>query len=329
MAAGTKSNFAIYHAEFFSGMSEVLAQNAEVFNAASMNCLRLVTRMLRGDYEKQSFMAAIAAASLIKRRDITDVSSAVDDTPLTQAEQIGVKVNRQIGPVADTLDAWRKIAPDEDAQRLFSFQLGKQIAAGVALDYLNTLLIALQAALDNTAAVEHDATDGTMQFTDLNTGLSKLGDRSSRILAFVMHSHVFHSLVGDGLANYVVENVAGMQIVSGPQLQAMGKRLIVTDSSALVTAATPLVYSTLGLVMDAGEVAESEEQEIQEDIITGKPNLILRIQGEHAFNVKLKGYKWKVATGANPTDGALGTGSNWEAVASDVKDGPGIIIKSA
>jgi len=89
------------------------------------------------------------------------------------------------------------------------------------------------------------------------------------------------------------------------------------------------VYSTLGLVMDAGEVAESEEQEIQEDIITGKPNLILRIQGEHAFNVKLKGYKWKVATGANPTDGALGTGSNWEAVASDVKDGPGIIIKSA
>jgi hypothetical protein len=55
----------------------------------------------------------------------------------------------------------------------------------------------------------------------------------------------------------------------------------------------------------------------------------MRLQGEFAFNVGLKGFQWDVTNGgANPTDSALGTGSNWDLIAADIKDTSGIIIQS-
>lgn len=326
MAIGTKSNFIIYHEEFWAGMGEVLAQNADAFNAASGNTIRQVTRLMRGDYERESFMKSIAALSA--RRDIT-ATTTVADTALTQDEIVAVKLNRRLGPVANTLDSFRKIAPDEDAQRLFSFQLGRQMAQAVQLDMLNAAIKACEAALDAQAAIEHDATDGTIQFTDLVDGLAKFGDRSTRIIAWVMHSKPFFDLFKDGLANYKIENVAGFMIVTGNPL-SLGKPVVVTDSSDLVdTSASPDEYSTLGLVEDAIEVAESEEREITEDLVTGLENLVLRIQGEYAYNIKLKGFKWDITNGgANPDDTALGTGTNWDKAATDNRDLAGILIKS-
>jgi hypothetical protein len=325
MAIGTVANMVIYHEEFWGGMGEVLAQNVNAFNGASNNALRLVTRLMRGHYEKESFVKKIS--SLVTRRDITS-TSAVTSLALTQGEQVGVKLNRKLGPVEDTLDAWRKVAPTEDAAREFSFMLGQQSALDIQGDYLNSVLIALEAALDGQAALEYDATDGNLQFVDLNAGFALFGDRADRIRTLVMHSKVFHNLRADGITNYKIENVAGMMIVTGGDA-TMGKSIVVSDSAALVTATTPLRYSTLGLVEDAAEVAESEQRELHEEIVGGKENLTLLIQGEHAFNVKLKGFTWDVANGgSNPDNTALGTESNWDKTASSDKDLPGIIIKS-
>jgi len=47
--------------------------------------------------------------------------------------------------------------------------------------------------------------------------------------------------------------------------------------------------------------------------VTGVGHLLMRIQGEHAFNVGCKGFKRDVTDGgANPTDTALGTTTNWD-----------------
>ena len=325
MAAGTVSNFIIYHEEFWGGMTEVLTQNANVFNAASGNAIRQVTRLMRGHYERESFIKSIT--NLVARRDITSIA-AVADTPMVQEEMVGVKLNARIGPIADTLDAFRKIAPDEDAQRLFSFELGQQTATAIQLDMVNRGLIALQAALAGQATVLHDATNGTLQFSDLIDANAKFGDRSSRLVAWVMHSKPFYDLFRDGLANYKIDSVAGMMIVEGNSA-SFGRPVVMTDSPALVSTTTPYNYYTMALTADALEVAESEQREIVTDIVTGLQNLVMRIQGEFAYNVKVKGFKWDMTSGAvNPTDAALGTSSNWDPVATSHKDYAGVVIQS-
>ena len=63
------------------------------------------------------------------------------------------------------------------------------------------------------------------------------------------------------------------------------------------------------------------------DLITGGQNLAMRIQGEYAYNIKIKGCRWNIgAGGANPTDAALATSANWVytlAAANGIKGGPG------
>ncbi|HSH64442.1 MAG TPA: major capsid protein, partial [Bacteroidia bacterium] len=70
-------------------------------------------------YEKESFFTEIA--NLVTRRDISSVSAATA-LKAAQSERIGVKLNRKIGPVDNTLDMFRKIAADD---KLASFIIGK------------------------------------------------------------------------------------------------------------------------------------------------------------------------------------------------------------
>src|SRR4051812_40191847 len=109
MSTGKASDFKIYQPQFFGGMTEVLMQNADVFNGVSRNAIRLVPQKMIGDYEKESFFKELT--NLVSRRDTTSVSAATDQA-MTQDEFVGVKLNRKIGPVAQTVDAWRKIGKD-------------------------------------------------------------------------------------------------------------------------------------------------------------------------------------------------------------------------
>lgn len=243
-------------------------------------------------------------------------------------EYIGVKLNRKIGPVANTLDRWRKIAEDPETMSLL---LGEQSGKAQAADYLNSGLIACDAALSLQNALNYDETGSstkTMQATTLVNGLSKMGDNAGQIVCWVMHSKPFFNLVGDGISNYKVDRVAGALIVQGETVpMSLGRPIVVTDSSALVEASSPTTYVSLGLVADGIMVNQSEEEEIESDLVTGLENLVMRIQGEYAFNLRLKGFKWDTTNGgANPTDTALGTYSNWDKVATDKKSLPGVRI---
>jgi hypothetical protein len=83
----------------------------------------------------------------------------------------------------------------------------------------------------------------------------------------------------------------------------------------------------LGLTEDACTISESEERNIVSELVTGKENLIMRIQGEYAFNVNVKGCAWDLTNGGtNPSATALATSSNWDQVVSDVKSLGGIRI---
>lgn len=322
MAIGKASDFVIYQEQFFGGMTEVLMQQSQLFNNASRGAIQLVPQRLIGDYEKESFFKSLGSG-LVSRRDTTSVASATD-TALTMGENVAVKLNRKIGPVAQTLDALRKIGKDNGE---ISLVLGQQLGQAVALDYLNTALLAACPAFAQTYAYDASAeATPTMTHTILVNGLSKYGDAANNVVCWVMHSKVWFDLMKQAISDKIVE-VAGSVIYNGT-VATLNRPVLVTDSAALIsTAPAPDEYLTLGLTPNSIVIKESEQQEVVSQIITGLENLVYRIQGEYAYNLELKGYTWDVAHGgANPLDAAVATASNWDKTASDDRSTGGVVI---
>lgn len=329
MATGKASDLKVYNPQIQSGLIETLTQESAIFNEKSRGCIRLVTNRLPGDYLYGAFWQN--PSGLVSRRDTTSVSTA-NDIPMTQAENISVKLNRKIGPVAQTLDAFRKIMARADENAL-DFTIGTQVAKAMQVEMCGTALTALRAALANQSSVLYTVpTSGTLNTAGLISGLAKRGDKASEVLLWVMHSKAYYDLVGAQItAN--VDGVSNFNIATGTPVTMNRPVLIVDDDSLKVTTGTGTAavtdYYTLGLVAGAASVEDSEEEYIARFIETGKENLIVRVQGEYAYNLGLKGFKWDVGNGgANPSSAAVGTGSNWDTSWASLKDWGGIIVKS-
>jgi len=111
---------------------------------------------------------------------------------------------------------------------------------------------------------------------------------------------------------------------------ANGLPVLMVDSPSLIIAGTPQLYATLGLVSGAVRVIESEDPTmVLAGPLTGFENLVYRMQGESAFNLGVKGFTWNVSGGgANPTDAAVATQSNWDKVMTSDKDLAGVYVKT-
>ena len=326
MAASLQSDFKIYQEYFDAGFVEVLQQAGNAFNGASQNAIQLRQEILKGNYAYDSFFDVVSG--LVARRDTTSVAAATD-TALTMDEFVSVKLDRTVGPVAVTMDAMRKKARDPQE---VSFILGQQTATAVQLDQLNTALAACEAALDNTSALENDiaATSGEITTEGLIDTLAKAGDSAGGIVAWVMHSASYFALLKDQVTD-AVYRADGVTIMQGIPA-TLGRPVIVTDSDSLKEAEAPSsavsTYSVLGLRRGAIDVVVSEAPIMVTQVVTGLKQLVIRIQGEHSYNLGLKGFRWDVANGAaNPTDAAVATGSNWDKAVTSDKLLPGVILK--
>ena len=323
MAIGKASDFVIYEDQLRGGIVETLATASAVFNKAG-NAIRLGTVSRRGNYHQESFISS--TASLVTRRDTTSVAS-VTDLALAMAEIISVKLNRKVGPIGQTLDSFRKIQQSANDQTL-SFLIGTQIAKAMEVDMMESACRAGVAALKNQAANLYDGTAGTMTASVLNNGNAKLGDASSKIVAYVMHSKPFHDLIGNQITLGNGEQAAGATVYGGLPA-TLGRPVIVTDCSELMVDDSPDLYYTLGLTADGIVVENSEEETMYSELVTGLENLVVRLQGEFAYNLGVKGFKWDTQNGgANPTNAYVSTGSNWDKVATSYKDLAGVVIKT-
>lgn len=325
MATGKASDFKIYDDQINGGLVETLVQQTNAFNAASRGSIRLMDKRLRGDYEYESFFTNIS--SLVTRRDTTSVSAATD-LALAQDEFVSVKLNRKIGPVANTLDSFRKIGRGADDQSM-SFLIGTQVAKAMMVDKLNNAVRALRAAIDNVS------TNTTLTAEKLDTdhlvdGLALMGDMADQVVVWVMHSKPYFDLVKNQIAANI-DGVSNFNVAQGTPI-TLNRPVLVTDSEALRIDGSPngdYQYFTLGLVPGAATLENSEEEIIHAELVTGLENLVVRMQGEFAYNLGMKGFQWDVANGgANPTDTNVGTGSNWDKVATSYKDLAGIVIES-
>lgn len=330
MATGTVSNFKVYDEYVRGGMIEVEAQASDIFNSKSAGTIVFNTQHTKGNYAFESFTKN--TASLITRRVATSLS-AVNDLNLTEDENISVKVSRrfQIGQTIDSLRKTMESAPNkEQAMQRFNFILGQQAAKAMQLEMLNTALSAAEAAIDNVAAVNYDNTGnspGTLTHAALINGLSKFGDRSGDVKAWVMHSGPYFGLLGNAIGTAGFDGVATSVINTG-NVPLVGRPAIISDTAALTTGSgSTLAYQILGLVPGAIEITLDAEPIVETAIITGQQNLIVRVQGEYDYKIKLKGYKWDFGNGgSNPDSSAITTGTNWDKVASDNRDTAGVHI---
>lgn len=330
MAIGKASDFKVYQDEFRGGVVETLTQASNYFNGAG-GAIILSTVSRRGDYAKESFFKTIAG--IVSRRDATSVASATD-LAVAMDEMISVKLNRKVGPIAQTLDAFRKIQLSAGEDSL-SFLIGTQVAKGMQVEMLNTALRAARSALDTANTTQHTvAASGTMTTAALVDGLAKFGDASNQVAAWVMHSKVWFDLMKHQIGTSANGDIVSGVVVQGANPLTLNRPVIVTDSDALAVAsgtgtAATTDYFTLGLVANSVVVESSEQESMEAQIVTGLENLVVRLQGEYAYNLGVKGFKWDTAAGgANPADAAVGTGTNWDAVATSFKDYAGVLIQS-
>lgn len=336
MAIGKQSDFKVYQEYFQSGFIEEQQKNVNVFNAASAGAIALRTEALKGDYNYDAFFKYTSG---ISRRDVTSTSAATAIV-ISQDENIGVKINRKYGPFDQTVNSFLKIGKSPEEMAMV---LGRQMASELLSDQVDS---AVRAAVAGIAGVTtggpqsngltYDATslgsgvtDRTLRHEFLVEAMSRFGDQANRIACWVMHSKPFFNLMGRVVTEKIFD-VTSLLLFQG-DVATFGKPVIIVDSPALITATggsnSVDQYSVLGLTAGAVEVVESEPPVLFIEDKTGGEQLYRTYQSEIAYNLNLKGFKWDVANGgANPTNSAVATSTNWDKVATDNKSLAGVRV---
>lgn len=320
MATGTQADFKVYDDLFQTGAQEMLTKNINVFNAASGGTMLLGSSNIRGDYAKEAFYNRVAG--LVSRRDITSVADATV-LKMTEGEEVSVKLSRKIGPVEQTLEAFRRIARDPEEM---SYILGQQWAEEMMVDAVQTMTASLVAAIGNNSDAFTDANKATaMDFKAINEGKRIFGDQHSRIRALLMNSNSYFNLLDQGLDDKV-DSVAGAIVRQGTAATQGLITIVVDDDSLTFDDAGTQRDRILFLTEGAVQFNEQGDRTIISELVTGKENLIGRFQGEYNSELAMKGVAWDTTNGGvNPNAAALALGTNWDYV-QDYKNGPGSMI---
>lgn len=327
MATSLPSDMKVYNEQFFAGYTESLERNLAVFNANSNNSILLSSNATNGEFIKESFLAKISG--LVTRRDNTSVLN-IDGIKATQGEIVKVDRSLKYGPVEFTDESAHKgnMTIDE-----MVFLIGQQAAEENLQEHIDSVLYGLQGAYGVTALANglvQDSSSATITHNILNSGLAKMGDQANKVNAWVMHSSVYHELVGQAITDKI-DTVASATIYGGSP-GTFNRPVIVTDSDALFSngsssVSTDNYYTTYGLVMGAAEVQETRVGDPLIERVGGKENIVNRVQQESNFSVGIKGMAFSTAT-ANPTVAQLATSSNWTQAHTSLKALAGVQIKT-
>lgn len=317
------SDLAVYSEYTYTAMTEVLAQQVALFNAATRGGIVLRAARNVGDYSDEVFWQEIAG--LVRRRNAYG-SGAVNAVTLEHLVDTMVKVASGTPPVKFEPQqfTWIQRNPEEAGA-----VMGQQLAKAALADMLHTALRATVAALAGQAT-NYDTT-GQAAVPDLTTFIkaaAKLGDSMHDIVCWVMHSKSVADMYKDAAANaeglFAFDNIFVKQ-------DGFGRTFVMTDAPPLYIAGTvtPTVadkYRILGLT--PGAVAVEQNGDFFQNVETknGEENIARTIQSEWTYNVGVKGFTWdKTSGGHSPNDSALGTTANWDKTATSHKNLAGVL----
>lgn len=338
MAIGTKAGFLINNPFIYTGYTEMLTQFSAAFNEQSGGAITLTSASKRGDTEEKTFFQNISG--LVGRRDPTSTADQTDKSlPMSSIKH--VKLARKVGPVAQTYDSFRKIGEsvgmvgsDHESSGIDTLDMivGQQTAKAVQVEMVNTAIKALATSLRQVTALKHTDTAATLDSLDLVDGLSKMGDAAAqKIRIWLMHSKQYYNLI-KGQISANLDGTTGFVLAEATPV-TLNRPVLVIDSPSLVipdgVSAGVDSYLTLGLGVGAAEVEDTEDMMLASQLITGKENLAVRLQGEYSYNVGVLGFSYDVASGGeNPNDAAIGTAANWDKAFADIKDLGGVVVET-
>lgn len=313
------SDLAVFSEYTYSAMTEVLAQQVELFNAASGGTILLRGANHEGDYSDIAFWAKIQG--LVRRRNAYG-SGTVAEKTLEHLIDTMVKIAAGTPPVRIDPSQFEWIQRNQEEGGAV---YGQQLAKDTLADMLNTALMAYVAALTGETDVYEDVSANDTTFATMLGGASKFGDASGNILSWVMHSKSLFDVYGTAL-----ENSAGLFNFGTVNVRqdGFGRPLIVTDSPSLISAGTPDKHFIGGLVRAGIRVDMNGDFVQNVETSNGEENIVRTIQSEWSYNVGIKGYSWDKATGGkSPNDAAIATANNWDRYATSHKDTAGVLLK--
>jgi hypothetical protein len=317
------SQMEVFSQYFMPAIIETLDQMIEKFNAASGGAIMLSTDGFDGDFLQESFYAAIHSAQ--RRVDRYATNEVVTPTDLTQLRHSGVKVAGGFGPIRyePSQMTWLQ-KPTAEGIEVAS----RNFAEALLADQLNTAIAALVAAIENQSTAKYDASvpspAGGITYGNINRAHAKFGDHSGNLMADVMRGTVFHSLIGQNLANAERLFTAGNVRV----VDILGKLVVITDAPALLEAVSGGndLDKVLSLTSGAATVYDSGDVVTNIDTVNGKDRIETTMQVDYSFGLSLKGYTWDTTSGGkSPTDAELATGGNWDKISSSIKHTAGVI----
>lgn len=316
------SQMQVFNKYIMPATIESLAQMVQKFNAASNGAIRLTTEGFEGDFFQESFFAAIHSAR--RRVDRYANNSAAAATDLTELKHSAVKIAGGFGPVRyePSQMTWLQ-RPTAQGVEVAS----RNFAEAMLQDQLNTAILALVTAISNQSTAKNDVSSGspvhTVTYDGINGAHAKFGDQSGNLVAEVMSGAMYHRLIGQNLNNdarlFTSTNVNVVDI--------LGKAVIVTDAPALTSYTSPTYYDkVLSLAEGAATVFDGGDVISNVETTNGKLRIETTLQVDYTFGLSLKGYTWDEGNGGkSPTDADLSTASNWDKIASDIKNTAGVI----
>ncbi len=308
---GTMSTFQVYDELYNTVYVEKLGQMTEAFNGASNGTILLTSESKIGNFEHEAFIKELSSASIVSHRDPLG-TGAVSPVDMQQVEKVNPKLNRRIGPITKTIDAFKKIGRTSEA---FTVAAAEAAAMAQQEDQLNTALYALMGATQSQAGMVVGTGATAISYNDIAALMAKYGDQLGSIKLLVMHSSTYFSLMGTAISEKLW-NVAGSTINNGAN-PTMGIPTLVTDSVALaMTAGT----GVLALTDNAITVTDSESATAELQRVLGKENIEMLYQGETAFNIDVKGYSYDKTVGISPTNAQLADLASWDMIVSNVKN---------
>jgi hypothetical protein len=324
MTLGT--DLKVYNRYAYSALTEVLRQEADLFNTASRGVITMRTAPIVGDFDTTANYA-LTTPLIIERDAYSTATDAIAEVSLTQDETSAVKVARgsKVEVVTPSQYDWI-LRSEAEAGAAF----GQMMAKEMMLDFLNTGVgAALAAMLTQASDIMYDATGNTVDTLSIANMISaryKFGDANSQIAAWVAHSL--------SIAQYEQNNAASTAPLFNfgnvaVQSDTHGVPFVMSDIASLFTAGSPDVAYVMGLVPGAIEVTLNNDLRTMMVETIGIANPVIKKQSTWSFNLKLKGFTWDRSNGGkSPNNAALMTGSNWDRIPTSHKDLCGVLLKT-
>lgn len=321
------SDLQVYNEFTYETMTEVLAQNVDLFNAATNNALQLSASPSGGDFKDDIFYGAVSG--LVRRRNPYGDGSIAEKV-MNQKVDTVVKVAAGTPPVRmdQAWFAWIKRSPEEAAAAM-----GQQLAKQTLADMVNVAVGTVTACLSasGSAGLVNDISGASGAAAlpaplALSNTAGKLGDYMSEIVCWLMHSKSMTDLYGNALANNErLFNYGNVNVIRDP----FGRVYVMADVPALMLAGSPTKFHTLGLTPGAVDIETQDDFYANVSETNGNENIHRTYQAEWSYMAGVKGFSWdKTNGGKAPNDAALFTTTNWDQIVTSLKDGPGVMLVS-